>query len=322
MITEETLRMLEKEASQFLTTRPMKVTPELAQYWLSFNSYDNQRDLKRKKMTDFSSTMNEGKWANGVSTIIFAVLKNDNDKHVLVDGQHRLNAICKSGKSQIMSIAYVNVFSDKEVAYTYFKIDRGIKRSTFEALKATNTPEQMGLTDNQTRQTAAAIKFLFKGFKRFPLQKIDRDDEEVLEIIKYYSQAIEDFWEIQSRIPNSITVAKRMSVSSVGIALFQEASITYGKARVEEFVHSILSGDMLEKNDPRFIAYNHLITTNLNHAKPGEKLVTAEQQARYLIYCWNFWVKGKELKSVSRGKMDEMNDTTHLVHIEGTRSWK
>lgn len=67
-----------------------KVTPSIAQTWLDSNE-EKQRHLIPAKLSQFVKDMSEGRWHENGESIIF------NIKGGLMDGQHRLHAIVKTG---------------------------------------------------------------------------------------------------------------------------------------------------------------------------------------------------------------------------------
>jgi hypothetical protein len=108
------------EASLPTSTTVMDITPELAQYWLCRNH--NNRSLRGARISALARDMTNGQWAYTGEAIKFSVDGN------LIDGQHRLYAILKSGKS-IESLVVVGV---AEAAQAY--MDCGAKRTAADAL--------------------------------------------------------------------------------------------------------------------------------------------------------------------------------------------
>lgn len=80
------------------------VTPELARKWLGWNV--NNRDVIQSEVDEITELMKQGNWKEPDETIDF--LHNG----ILVNGQHRLNAVIQSGVSIEMK---VHTCVDKEV---------------------------------------------------------------------------------------------------------------------------------------------------------------------------------------------------------------
>ena len=90
MITNQILPLKEKTKNN-LTVEIVKITPEIAENYLKFNI--KNRKLKPTLLKFLTNQMEQGFFIENGEAIIF-----DRNYH-LKDGQHRLNAIIKSGKS-------------------------------------------------------------------------------------------------------------------------------------------------------------------------------------------------------------------------------
>ena len=103
----------------------MDVTPIMATNWLLKNA-PNNRKLKRETVKQYAEDMSAGRWNTGsCEPIVF------NKNGVLENGQHRLAAICRSGKTMQMFV----VFGAEEAIETY---DRGVPRSISDAMRVRN----------------------------------------------------------------------------------------------------------------------------------------------------------------------------------------
>lgn len=71
------------------------VTPEMARRWLACNP--NNRKLSAAKVELFSQKILQGTWESKPPIEVF-------DSGRLWNGQHRLSAIVKSGKSVVMQV--------------------------------------------------------------------------------------------------------------------------------------------------------------------------------------------------------------------------
>jgi len=104
-----------------LKVRLEYITPEKAENYLKFNK--KNRDPKDKHVTFLANQMSEGLFMENGESIVF------DENHVLNDGQHRLLAIIKSGKSY--HIPVVEGAQSKSMA-TY---DTGSNRSASDVLQ-------------------------------------------------------------------------------------------------------------------------------------------------------------------------------------------
>jgi len=73
-----------------ITATMERITPEIAEEYLKHNT-DNYRFLSRDKVNNYAEDMKHGLWKANGESIVFGA------DGILKDGQHRLNAIVKSG---------------------------------------------------------------------------------------------------------------------------------------------------------------------------------------------------------------------------------
>lgn len=89
---------------------PELITPLLAEKYLeSVPDFQRKHDERQSDKIAMAITKNE--WRMNGATIVF------NEKGELIDGQHRLHAICKSGKS-VLSLIVRGVPADVQTFYT------------------------------------------------------------------------------------------------------------------------------------------------------------------------------------------------------------
>jgi len=126
-----------------ITTKEVLVTPEIAAKYLKNNV--NNRDVKPGVVEAYAAQMRNNEWKEGnPQPISFSV------SGLLIDGQHRLSAIIKSGKAQRLMIAE-NVSDDM-----FSVIDRGSKRTPGDIFK-------MADIKNPILTSAIIVKFLNTG---------------------------------------------------------------------------------------------------------------------------------------------------------------
>lgn len=104
------------------------VTPDLARQWLHNNT--GNRKLKEDTVEAYARDMRNGDWLTTHQGIAF------NDEEQLIDGQHRLEAIVRSGVSVVMLVSHgwPAKAKDKKVR-TMDAVDRGAARSLSDLLK-------------------------------------------------------------------------------------------------------------------------------------------------------------------------------------------
>lgn len=111
-----------------ITIELIDVTPELAQQWLLRNI--KNRNLRKGIVAQYGRDMAAGEWAINGSTVVF------DDKDILIDGQHRLNAIagCDTLGASFPTLVVRGVTEKAKRT-----IDGGAKRKMADRLKIDDT---------------------------------------------------------------------------------------------------------------------------------------------------------------------------------------
>lgn len=100
------------------------ITPEIAKLWLTIYNKRN-RKLNKRRVNKYVRDIEAGLWKlNGESIKI-------SDQNILLDGQHRLEAVVQSGKS-IESVVITNIPASNGV---FESIDAGMPRSATDAMR-------------------------------------------------------------------------------------------------------------------------------------------------------------------------------------------
>lgn len=115
----------ESTVDNALATEPhfetMLVTPELAAEWIKRN--DANRNLRSRLVAQYADDMLNGRWTFNGEAIQFSVSGR------LINGQHRLHAVVKSGQAQKFLVG----FDLPEETQTTF--DSGARRTAADALR-------------------------------------------------------------------------------------------------------------------------------------------------------------------------------------------
>lgn len=162
------------------------ITPEYADRLLEKNT--SNRNLRRDHVTNLARDMAEGAWRLNNDAICIA---NDG---TLLNGQHRLNAIIKSGKPIKMLVA--EGFSPD----TYKVLDGGAKRSVADQLNITN-------------ELAATIRLVFNFSLGSPYQMGIKPNHQDIEALLE-----SEFGRIYDMLPRTIKTISPTSVRVAAIA--------------------------------------------------------------------------------------------------------
>lgn len=178
----ENLRSLIQKAESTTETASLEVfsttiTPELAEILLSESfRFENNRALSKTTVKKYAKKIEQGQWGKS-APIMFS------DKGHLIDGQHRLNAVVKSGIAVPFSIM---LGIPEETAEN---MDRGRRRTI------TDVSQVAGLTWVVDKHAATARWMCADSFEFYPGKKRFEapalETETLLPILEQYREGIE-----------------------------------------------------------------------------------------------------------------------------------
>lgn len=198
-----------------MKTQVVQVTPEMAAEWLG-NTPSFQRKLRAGVVDQYARDMLAGHW-----TVTHQGIAIDR-KGRLIDGQHRLAAIIKSGLTVAM-----NVTTDAPPS-SYSHIDGGLARNAIDALRAGGhdsiTADQLSIARilESDGNTAAAGR----GYSPF----------ELLDLVERHKNAIH--FALQSCPHRARGVTTSATLAAVASAYYHEGD----RVRLADFVRILVDG--------------------------------------------------------------------------------
>lgn len=256
-----------------ITIEKQQVSPQLAMKWLERNG--KNRKLTDRNVTFLSNQINSGEWKITGDPVKFDVNKK------LIDGQHRLSAIVKSGKT-------IELFVANGLPEDVFDVlDTGRGRSGGDVLSS------LGYRNyNHLSSISKGILMFEAGYLQAPnkanklsvvtnakILKFVKAHPELEEIVTYIvSSAYENFRPIGPTILGTIyyLISKK------------------NQSKADVFFEKYSTGIDLGKNSPIRILREKLLRNQTNKSK----LSTRDKYA-LLIMAWNAFLKNKEVESLA-----------------------
>lgn len=245
------------------TTEWVDVTPTTAKDWLTRN-IEHNRNLKEHLIGGMARDMAEGKWRQNGAAIVF------DDQGRLIDGQHRLNAIVKSGAT-IRMLVVANVHSQ---AFT--TIDQGAKRTAADILHT--------LGEKDAAVLGSAMQLIWRDLRSLdPFQGV-------------YSPSMTEAADTVRQVPEVRGVINRarcvfgLLPPSVAVWLrwrFEQAD----RELAHNFFQALASGENLKRGDPRYTLREALITRQ----GPSMRL-DRKYKAAITIKAWNAVRQHREVR--------------------------
>lgn len=212
------------------------VTPELASEWLSKPS-PRQRSAARTTVATYARAMSEGRWIEPTTDPIAFTADG-----LLLNGQHRLLAVIRSGVTLEMLIAL-------EVAEALFGvIDQGRKRQAPQFIRRPSA-NQIGTTariilwydHRRMSNPAAPMNPVGIGAMAF-------DNDEILALVESpFGDVIEESVRLAGPAYKAATIPLSQHAAVLAIARRDGAD----GERLQEWLDGLVSGAGLSANDPR-----------------------------------------------------------------------
>lgn len=251
----------------------IEITPELAMLWLQRNT--KNRAKSQRQIAKWAKAMSAGEWRVNGSAICFTV------SGVLVDGQHRLEAVVKSG----VTIKSWVIFGLDEDIFAY--IDTGKMRSAGDTLSSMNR-------ENYNR-LAALLKRIDKYMTGRIEVSVNYENSDIVDLLERYPDADEFM----------MTGCKQRglllpSVLDLCCYLFNKKD----PLLAQQFIEKVIKGVNLEEGCPFYVLRARLVNNSMQPRKLPDTHVLA-----LCIKAWNHARSGVkitklQLNTGAGGKLD------------------
>lgn len=245
------------------------VNPEKAKAYLEKNL--NNRNLRPKIVNFFAEQMSKGIWLEDNGDTI-RISKSG----FLLDGQHRLNAIVKSGVSLKLTIAYDIV----DNAFEF--IDIGTARHAGDVLSISGVKKP---------NVIASIIKDYNGLKHgvsSGSKTIRLSNHEVLEIYKSDPEKYDFISKKAMHLYSSFNGVVTPTVLGSYYLYLKD----YQPQRVDEFFEKLCTGANIGIDDPIMILRNKLLFFK---TQPDKSMSTSIRFS-FFVKTWNNYLRGKRTK--------------------------
>lgn len=246
----------------------VRVTPELAQHWLSFNS--GNREVTQAKIDQYRADMECGYWLENGETIRFAYGK-------LLDGQHRLMALVLAGVTVRMIVVHG---VDSEAQAT---MDTGRSRTPRDIISIEREGRD-GKWESATLGSALHTIIAYEsGLAIYSARKYT--NREVRNYYLEHSSSLEGTIRRVAGYPRKFPLLPHARIVAAHYLLSRKDA-----EAADTFFDRLLNGDNLSKTSPMYV-----LRTRLDSDRMEKKTRTAYEHFHYLIKAWNAYRNGKTL---------------------------
>lgn len=260
------------------SSRVETITPKKALKYLEANTHN--RRVRKKTVNFYARQMREGDWDLTGEPIIFS------NEDVLLNGQHRLYACIEANTS-------FKTFVVRGAPDTSFaKIDQNIPR------QAGDIVGREGYTQSVRKAAASRIILSMlevqdKPAGERPALNTKRSHAETLEFVQGHDELLSEGCAIIIK-DDGLSICRPPAVF-VGLYV---AFALKNRKRAREFFKQIVSGEILERNDPsarlRQLLISSMSQPNVKRKKQWIMAVT--------IKAWNLFLQDKQVRQLKFGE--------------------
>ena len=262
-----------KRKQQSLYHKLEKVGPRKAQQYLE-SSIGTNRPLSRATVAKYTSAMERGQWTPSIIQF--------NSKDQLIDGQHRLHAVIRSGTTQEFLAVRGND--------NFHHIDVGKSRKPADVLAIMGYKNSVVLA-TLVRSVLAMENGMcdWPGGSRGNVSMITADD-----IVQRLKKSPTTFQDIANKMsnPNAYGIARRLlrSYATLGWFVYAlEMSMDVDNEDVVKGFLDVLCGQQPAKADNPAMRLYRKLSTDDNHR------LTREERAAFLIKAWNAYYSNESI---------------------------
>jgi hypothetical protein len=262
-------------ADDRLTARVVRLTPAIAAQWLERN--DQNRPMSRTNATTLGNEMTAGHWRENGESVVF----DSAVPPVLMDGQHRLQAVIDTGHEYNCP-----VISGVEPAARP-TVDRGQKRSVANNLQ---------MAGEMNGSALAATIVLWAGYER-------RTARDMTQSRRMSVTGMTEFLALWPRLREAVTAARKLRPAGQGrtmvptseVALVWMAISESGapEERAGEYLGAVLSGFDLSPGNP-ILALRRRLQDQVGTAHRMQK----RERIALILRTWQLWSAGETRQQI------------------------
>ena len=255
------------------------MTPEKAKELLDINV--RNRSINQRLVNRIAGDISKGNWqVNGETIKVSSTNK-------LLDGQHRLSAIIKSGMPCHLWV--VEGLDDN----CHATIDSGLSRGAHHILQIENI---------QNASLLASTIALIKKIEKQNISNSKRASN--IDILDNYKKDPEGL-DAAARFITGRSWLRRYAGNSIACACYYVAS-KLSESQASEFFEKLSSGAGLSEGSPILACRNYLIKQRMNRgiAEVGRKIKFQTYQV--IAKCWNAYREGNQLSRILLRSNDQI----------------
>lgn len=250
------------------TLDDQEITPVLAELMLAHNT--NNRTPRLSRIERLAATVTDGRWVSTACTLRFST------DRVLIDGQTRIMAIVRSGRSAVMDVR----FGCKPQAFMV--LDGHGVRTAADIF-------HIGGNENATA-LAAAARMLYLVKKHGPRHNLSIDNDVLAEFLAKHKGLHESV-----HYGQKVYRALKCSIAAFTTAHYLIVDARYPADSIDVFFEKLSSGlGLTSKRDPIYKLRDYLLKRDDGKRRSSNALLLGA-----CIKAWNAYAAGRKISDVS-----------------------
>lgn len=272
-----------------LTAKVVFVDPPYARHLRDTCHFDRQRAIAELNVQRLAVEMRNDRFIPG-TTVYFAVLPDET--MLILNGNHTLEAVCASGRSQALVFIFKRVADVAEAARLYGSFDIHKARTWTDALKAIGADKKILLS----QAVMPAVGHIMQNFTYSPRNvEANTSREARFGAMSPYAPASSL---LQAALVGAPGVHKQ-AIRRKGVMAVALETLRYQPSHATVFWKDLAHDDGLAAGDPRKTLLRWLLNPSTGGGLIGA--TAANVQSRAAIAAWNAWYRGDPLQVIRPG---------------------
>lgn len=265
------------------------ITPQLATILLTFNTYIGQKKLQRKKIDEYAWKMTDGLFCLGH----LAFAKCPDGRWVIINGQHQLEAIVKSGVTVRVSIETFECDTNRDVSILYMQYDAHARSQTDYI-----TAYCRGSGIEWQEDIPIAKMVVGGGAQKNKCQGMEKTEKVKILIDEFVKHGEFVYLIIRTKTGGAIKHMTKAAIICTMLELWEK------NPKLAEIFFEGLRHGGFGAGHPITQLYlflnTHILTQGTVKTHSNDKMVITNDQCRWVIYqAWNAFVSGKTIPPLS-----------------------
>lgn len=272
--------------TETVTSKVVDVSPQYARHLRNTCHFERQRAIADLNVKRLAVEMDNDRFIPG-TTVYFAVLPDGS--MLILNGNHTLEAVCTSGRTQTLVFIFKQVADVAEAARLYGSFDIHKTRTWTDALKAIGADKKIVLS----QAVMPAVGHIMQGFNYNPRNvEANTSRDARFDAMKPYAEAANL---LQAAMVGAPGVHKR-AIRRKGVMAVALETLRHQPAHAAVFWKDLAHDDGLAVGDPRKTLLRWLLNPNAAGGLTGATAATAT--SRGVVAAWNAWFRGDALQYI------------------------